>query len=197
MSVLSGAQLLKPVDFALNRRPFAFPPQPFERAGALGGRGRATSVAAMLVTSWAFTVLRRCNSVDGKRSGGSSCRLRAISKISRPGQLFEIVVVQLGERLQRRRRYCGSGPKSALFPPVSAARTAGSSRVVTVVWRLTAALRISARTTSSVILALCAIRSANWSRAAASGIRAATVEHLAEKLPPAVVVARGRARSAA
>ena len=34
MSVLCGAELLQPVDFALNSRPLPFPSQPFQRAGA-------------------------------------------------------------------------------------------------------------------------------------------------------------------
>jgi hypothetical protein len=146
------------------------------RAQAAGGAW-GTSEAAMLVTSWAFTVLRRCNSVDGKRSSGSFCRLRAISRMWRPANSS---------------RSSSSSPASAssaalvlwISPQINAFSAClswpneGSSRVVTTVWRLTAALRISARTTSSVILALCAIRSANWSRAAASGIRAATVNIL-------------------
>ena len=37
VSVLTGAQLLKPVDFALNGGALPFAPQPFERADALGG----------------------------------------------------------------------------------------------------------------------------------------------------------------
>ena len=52
---------------------------------------------------------------------------------------------------------------------------AGTWRRSTTVCFRTAAFRISARTTSSVILALWASLSANWSRAAASGMRAATV----------------------
>ena len=53
--------------------------------------------------------------------------------------------------------------------------------MVKVVRRATAAFRISVRTTSSRIRALCANRSANWSRAAASGIFAATTEHFCQK----------------
>ena len=51
----------------------------------------------------------------------------------------------------------------------------GALRGASSVFRWTAVFRISALTTSSVTLALCAIRSANWSRAAASGMPAATV----------------------
>ena len=40
VSVLTGAELLQPVDFALDGGPFALPPQPLQRPDALGGRGR-------------------------------------------------------------------------------------------------------------------------------------------------------------
>ena len=113
--MLSGAQFLQPVDFPLNGRPLAFPPEPFERAGAVGGGAWETAVAAMLVTSWAFTVLRRCNSADGKRSSGSSCRLRAISRMWRPARFFQILVVQLGERLQRLAGIVNQPPNQGLF----------------------------------------------------------------------------------
>ncbi len=69
MFVLSGAAVLQPVDFALNRRPFPFPPEPLQRPDAFADieAGGALS-AAMLVTSWAFTVLRRCRSAEGRCS---------------------------------------------------------------------------------------------------------------------------------
>ena len=121
-----------------------------------------------------------------ERSGGSSCRLRASSKIRRAASCSQILVVE--RRPAPSRASAGlvesaprSGPFSACFNSPEARQFALG---VSVVCRLTAALRISARTTSSVIRALWAIRSANWSRAAASGIQAATGQHLAQKLPP-------------
>ena len=82
-------------------------------------------------------------------------------------------------------RLAHQAPKSGRVPPAltcPAGRPALRVRRRSVcLW--TAAFRISARTTSSVIRALCASRSANWSRAAASGIRAATVEHLRSGTP--------------
>ena len=112
----------------------------------------------------------------GKDSAGHRCRDRACRRMSR--------VASPSDRRRRAppggRAACPdrasapkSGPRSAGFDlPERGTRRSASS---TLVCRWTAAFRISARTTSSVIRALWASRSANWSRAAASGIRAATV----------------------
>src|ERR1700738_3849910 len=40
VSMLTGAELLQPVDFALDGGALALPPQPFNGPGALHGRGR-------------------------------------------------------------------------------------------------------------------------------------------------------------
>ena len=143
----------------------------------------------MLVTSWAFTVLRRCKSADGKRSSGSSCRLRATSKISRPARSSRSSSSSSASASSASLVLWIRDPRSGPFPPVSAGRRTAARGPSPSVRRLTAALRISARTTSSVIRALWAIRSANWSRAAASGIRAATVSIRPEELAAAVVLA--------
>ena len=70
------------------------------------------------------------------------------------------------ESLLRQHRGTSATPRAR----ASTRASAGAS-----VRRATAALRISARTTSSMTPARCASRSANWSRAAASGMRAARV----------------------
>ena len=95
-----------------------------------------------------------------------------------PRQLIQVVRLQCVKGRPGPPSSCERAPKSGLFRPVSTSPPPGSSFAVMVVRRLTAAFRISARTTSSVIRALWAMRSANWSRAAASGIRAATVSIL-------------------
>ena len=72
---------------------------------------------------------------------------------------------------------CSGSWTRAQIRPFSARFTSpnvGMSRAVSSGRFCTAAFRTSARTTSSVIRALCAKRSPNWSRAAGSGIRAAT-----------------------
>ena len=75
-------------------------------------------------------------------------------------------------------------PASTAAParPAAAAHVAGTATAGASVLRWAAAFRISSRTTDSVIRALCASRSANWSRAAASGIVAATVSISSKKL---------------
>src|ERR1700738_1469783 len=45
VSMLAGAELLQPVDFALDGRTFALPPQPFDGPGAFDGRGRGSRVS--------------------------------------------------------------------------------------------------------------------------------------------------------
>ena len=103
----------------------------------------------------------------------SSCRVRATSRmcsVARPSR-------SVGSSSARAAPAPAGSWTSAQISPFSACLTRpklGTSRSVTAVRRSTAAFRISARTTSSVIRALCASRSANWSRAAASGIWAAT-----------------------
>ena len=66
----SAPELLEPIDFALDGGPFPLPPQPFQarRTAVQPGRGTPAGPCwpAMLVTSWAFTVLRRCKSAEGK-----------------------------------------------------------------------------------------------------------------------------------
>ncbi len=63
----------------------------------------------------------------------------------------------------------GPAPRAAPARPAARRAAAGTATAGASVFRSAAALRISSRTTASVIRALWASRSANWSRAAASG----------------------------
>ena len=101
------------------------------------------------------------------------CRLRANLEDMPSGQPDPDRRHRARRAPSARRPVVHEGPNQAFFDILRGA-SGGSSRSVTTVFRATAALRISERTTSSVIRALWASRSANWSRAAASGMRAAT-----------------------
>ena len=70
------------------------------RAQSSGGAG-GVGLAAMLVTSWAFTVLRRCKSADGKRSGGQILQAPGHLEDIPARQVSQVVRVELGQRLQR------------------------------------------------------------------------------------------------
>ena len=92
-------------------------------AGALvgSGAGRRSRAAAILVTSWAFIVLRRCNSSEGKRSERLVVQAPGHLEDVPPGQLLEVLGIELAEGRQRFERR-ESGPKSGLFRPVSTVR---------------------------------------------------------------------------
>ncbi len=68
MSMLTGSQLLQPVNFTLNGSALALPPESFDGPGT--GKCGAGDVgdAAIRVTSWAFTIVRRSKSADGESS---------------------------------------------------------------------------------------------------------------------------------
>ena len=106
---------------AAGRFPAGWPPAPAPTAAASArGRNRPAGagglvVAAMLVTSWAFTVLRRCKSADGTRSAGPSCRLRATSKISRPAKPSRSSPSKLIQGLERLPRIMDQAPDQPFF----------------------------------------------------------------------------------
>ncbi len=150
------------------------------------GRGLARP---MPVTRRASSSLRRSRSAGGKASAGHSPQRPGLLE-NRPGrQPVQVVPFQLSDAQPPRWPGRASGPRSGLVRPALtwSKPTFGRSSAATAVCRSTAALRISARTTSSVIRALCASRSANWSRAAASGIRAATASISVQERPAPLV----------
>ena len=118
---------------------------------------------------------RRSSKVCGKASAGHPCRDRACSRMARsparssPSSSSSASAPKPGCRDRE------PGPRSGRARRFYLAERGHVTLARPTVCFWTAAFRISARTTSSVIRALCASRSANWSRAAASGIRAATV----------------------
>ena len=167
---------LQPVDFPLQLGPFPVVAEPFERPDAVGGvRGSALSggrfpgPARLLLyldaRSGHRVMTPRANPAGIAPAGGSPGSpappdRRLPARAGPPGP-------RLGWCIRAQIR-----PRSAtLTCPIAGTRRCTSS---TLVCRWTAAFRISARTTSSVIRALCDSLSANWSRWAASGIRAAT-----------------------
>ena len=106
-------------------------------------------------------------------AGGLSARFRASSRMCRVGSPSKSLSCK---SLSAAIPSAGSWIR-AQISPFSACLTCpkfGIARAVSSGSLWTAAFLTSARTTSSVIRALCANRSPNWSRAAGSGIRAAT-----------------------
>ena len=104
------------------------------------------------------------------------------------GQPVQIGLVELEQGLRAAPGSCIRAqirPRSAtLTCPMAGTRRWTSS---TLVWRWTAAFRISARTTSSVIRALWDSLSANWSRCGRIRNPRRHRQHLAQKRPPALV----------
>ena len=177
--MLAGAHLP-----AAGRFPAGSPPAPAPNEAAFSARAQSsggaggTGVAAMLVTSWAFTVLRRCNRADGRRSGGNPCRSCATSKMSRPARFDRSSASRCGQGVQGLPAIMDEAPDQRLFRRVSAARRTAAPAAVSSVFLLDGGLTNFCPDDVFCHPALWAIRSANWSRAAASGIWAATVSIL-------------------
>ena len=103
---------------------------------------------------------------------GHSCRDRACRRISRVASPSRSLVFELAQAPPGPAAARASAPKSGLVPPALTCPSAGARRSDvrrrrSCCW--TAAFRISARTTSSVIRALWESLSANWSRGGGVG----------------------------
>ena len=132
----------------------------------------------------------------------ASCRARATSNTSRPPSGSKSSGFEVFQGLQRLLGPVKQAPDQAPLGRFQRRRRPrrpepGTSFAVTSVRRLTAAFRISARTTSSVIRARCAMRS----RELIAGGRVRNprrhAEHAAQELSTPLVVAEDRDPSAA
>ena len=153
--------------------------QSAEGAGAASGREQRARTAHALLH------LDAREARSGTWSAATSARLAAIS-----------VLAQTSDPSRSGSSSCATAASpstgwwaSAHSSPASAglSRTdAGTATAGASVLRWAAARRISSRTTPSVMRALCANRSANWSRAAASGMVRGHRQHLVQERPAAV-----------
>ena len=156
-------------------------------ADALGASGVAARSSKARSPS-----LRRSPSSSGSMSGGMSTRLAAKPQDRSREQTLEVLRLQLRDRRQALDRPMHQAPKAAPARPAAPVTAGTIAMAGATVCPLAAAFRISSRTTDSVIRALCASRSANWSRSAASGMVAATASIFVQKLLP--IVRRGQDR---
>ena len=143
----------------------------------------------MLVTSWAFTVLRRCKSADGKTSSGSIVQAPGHFEDLPAGQVLEIVVVQLGQRLQRLAGIMDQPPNQAFFRMFQLPERRAARAAVTVGPLLDRGLTDFGA--HHVFRNPRLVRDPVRELVAGGGVRnpGRDRQHLAQELPPAVVVA--------
>ena len=167
---------LQPVDFALDVGPFAAYSAALERLDAVERRARRRGAAGRFPRPAGppyYLDAREASAVRPPPAipAGIAPARGSPRSPARP----DPPVRARASAASAGRRVVHQRPNQAPFGGFDlSSPTFGRSSTATAVSRFAAAFRISARTTSSVILALWASRSANWSRAAASGIRAAT-----------------------
>ena len=116
--------------------------------------------------SWASQSLRRSMRAFGTSAGVRDLEIARQPEQSGGAKSFQVIVFQAQSGPATPAGLVDQRPEQARSAPAScpiSVGTAGRRQLASSL--ATAALRISARTTSSVIRALCASRSANWSRA--------------------------------
>ena len=187
--VAGRAGFLQPVDFALHVGPLAVEPARFRVRTQSAASPGAPVCRAISCTNAASPLVRRSMRASGKDPAGHSCRDRACRRISRPPARPDRPLPARAGPHSAAVRLVHQGPNQAAFRRLSPAPGAapGAGPPSTLVCRWTAALRISARTTSSVIRALCDSLSANWSRCGGVGNPRRHRQHLRQERPPPLI----------